>query len=365
MAVLVTGATGKLGQVLVHRLVAEGRDVRVLTRRPFRAADLFSADVAIHEWHPLSEPVPPEALTGVASIVHLMGAPFAGGRSRDRADLAIGSRVTTMQCLVEAIKGTGIRLVAASLALGGEGEGGEVPLTEADLSPPHAEGGMPWEALLAVTEAEDANFAVVRFGLLAAPGAAVTSLVRMARVGIVVDLEGRFIPAIDPADAAALLSGLIDRRDMTGLFLGVAPVPVRGEAVASALAEASFLPFSSRPLMLPALLTRRLLSRRVGLIAGLLTCGRPVRSLRLAEAGAQFTTPDPTDLLRRAIADTIAGSSGLRLRRAAMRKPPSMPAGNGALREVPAAEDKAPDRGSEAPNAPLPPDGPVGDTLTR
>ena len=41
--VLVAGGTGRLGTLVVERLVARGRQVRVLTRDPQRAAHLPSA----------------------------------------------------------------------------------------------------------------------------------------------------------------------------------------------------------------------------------------------------------------------------------------------------------------------------------
>ncbi|MBY5385309.1 NmrA family NAD(P)-binding protein [Rhizobium leguminosarum] len=45
--ILVTGATGRLGQLIVERLVAQNRTVRILTRRPEAARDLFGATVQI------------------------------------------------------------------------------------------------------------------------------------------------------------------------------------------------------------------------------------------------------------------------------------------------------------------------------
>ncbi|CDN52254.1 NmrA family NAD(P)-binding protein [Neorhizobium galegae] len=45
--ILVTGATGRLGQLIVERLVAQNRPVRILTRRPETARNLFGTTVQI------------------------------------------------------------------------------------------------------------------------------------------------------------------------------------------------------------------------------------------------------------------------------------------------------------------------------
>lgn len=45
--ILVTGATGRLGQLIVERLVAQNRPVRILTRRPETACNLFGSTVQI------------------------------------------------------------------------------------------------------------------------------------------------------------------------------------------------------------------------------------------------------------------------------------------------------------------------------
>lgn len=46
---LITGATGKLGRVLTPKLIAEGHRIRVLTRRPETARELYGDKVEISE----------------------------------------------------------------------------------------------------------------------------------------------------------------------------------------------------------------------------------------------------------------------------------------------------------------------------
>ena len=88
MTILITGATGLVGRALTLALLEQGTDVRVVTRRPHRVLEAFSAyssRVLAFEWHPRTEPFPPEALAGVERVIHLMGAPLQGIPKLDHA----------------------------------------------------------------------------------------------------------------------------------------------------------------------------------------------------------------------------------------------------------------------------------------
>lgn len=298
MTVLVTGATGSLGHTVVARLLAEGRRVAVLTRRPFRARALFADRVTLHEWHPLSEPVPPAALEGVTGIVHLMGEPLAGAPWQDRAEFVLASRLNAARRLAEALAGRGVRVVAVSLAVGGRDAGD--PITEAaprSAAPDAIERDvLAWEAEIMAVGDRVAN---VRLGLLAVPGAPLAQLVALAQMGAVPDLRGMLVPAIDVADAAAMLSGLLSRPDLTGVIFGVAPEPVKGEDLGRLLAKAARFP-------LPVQLPKAILRRRLGHINALIDGRRRIVPQRLTDLGAEFTVPDPLPSLERAVADLLA-----------------------------------------------------------
>ena len=341
MVVLVTGATGGLGRAVVARLLAEGRTVRILTRRPFLAAGLFARSVALHEWHPGSEPVPAEALDGVTGVVHLMGAPHAGGPARDRSALAVSSRVEATRRLVESLENHPVRLVVASVAMpppavkparssvpakelaavemlddsledvAGEdiaemdaaGQSRASPASRTSGSDGLA-GPLTWEAEALIAEASGSQVVIVRLGLLATPGAAVDALVGLARRGLSVAAPTTRIAVIDPEDAAAMLSGLLALPGLGGRVLGVAPQPVYGSALAEALARALALPKAGSMPRLPA--PRWLMARQLGLLAPMLQTTVQLVPQRLLAAGAGFMTPDPTALLQAAIARTIA-----------------------------------------------------------
>ena len=310
MTVLVTGATGDLGGRLVARLLAEGHSVRVLTRRPFMAHTHFGDKVAIHEWHPGVEPVPLEALDGIETVIHLMGAPLGGTQCTQAANRAGETRTKATARLAEGFGGRRWRLIAASVVVASDDAGAissdanQETVTALRLS------GRPPKPLLAKAmraaerEAEaagaaGASVAIVRLGLLLSPGGTLDRLVRLVVAGFKPNLGSSLIPVISPDDAAAMLAGLVSRPDIQGIIHGVAPEPLAGADLSALLAKVAQL-----PIRLPA--PRMLVQRRVGLLAPLLYNRSRIVPQRLMDIGAGFQHPDPRECTAVAIAAILA-----------------------------------------------------------
>ena len=295
MTVLVTGATGPVGRLLVMRLQAEGRSVRVLTRRPFRASALFSSVEAV-EWHPNVEAPPASVFEGVNAVIHLLGAPVAARPYPGATDRFAASRTAATARLAEGLAGRSWRLVLASVAPSSADAAGV--LTEA--SPAPAKPSEAWSAVLAAEAAGQAartagaSVAIVRLGCILSDEGIVARLAADAAQGFVASLHGARIPAIDPEDAAGLLAGLVDRADIEGVLHGVAPEPLPGEALTALLAALS-------PLPLPIPLGARALARRHGMAAPMLLGRARVVPQRLVEIGAAFMHPSPLPRAERLI----------------------------------------------------------------
>src|SRR3982751_6373498 len=73
MSTLVTGATGFIGRHLVPRLIEEGGNIRVLTRRPDKLPPEWSGRVEVISGSLLDPAVRREATLGVSNIFHLAG----------------------------------------------------------------------------------------------------------------------------------------------------------------------------------------------------------------------------------------------------------------------------------------------------
>ena len=66
MTILITGATGLIGRTLTRALLDQDQQVRIVTRRPHRVLEAFSAyssRILAFEWHPRTEPFPPRRWT--------------------------------------------------------------------------------------------------------------------------------------------------------------------------------------------------------------------------------------------------------------------------------------------------------------
>ena len=301
MSILVTGATGRLGQRIVARLLAEGHEVRILTRRPFRAEVLFGARVDALEWHPGCDAAPDAAMAGIESLIHLAGEPLAGPASVERRQRMHTSRVKAAGRLLAAIGSRQVRLVAVSVAVPSSATG-DVMTEATPRAAPRSDverNGLDWDAACSALTGHGASVVIVRLGLLLEPNATLAALARMSAFGVLPALAGAQIPVIDPEDAAAMLTGLAMRRDLTGPLFGVAPEPLLGEDLVAGLARFGHLPFK---LPLPA----GLAERRLGPLMALLQSRTRIVPQRLIDAGAGFLHPDPKASLTRALDEMVA-----------------------------------------------------------
>jgi NAD dependent epimerase/dehydratase family enzyme len=300
MQLIVTGATGTLGSLLVRHLLAEGHAVRVLTRRPFRAADTLPENVGIVEWHPTVAPPPMAAFRDVEAVVHLMGEPVANVEG-GRIDRYAGARVAATEHIIAGMSGGPWRLVVASVAPASRD--GDAVLTEAsprEAATMAASGEViRAEAAAQAARAAGASVAIVRLGLLLTPGGVLAALVRDAAAGLVPSLRLSRIPAIDPADAAAMLAGLAGRPEVEGPLNGVAPEPLQGGDLERMIAKAARLPFTLR-------VSPRAAAARYGAAAPLLLNRARVVPQRLVEMGALYTMPDPKPAAERIVTELIA-----------------------------------------------------------
>lgn len=307
MRVLVTGSTGPLGRQVVERLLSEGYDVTIVTRRPFAAQGAFAKhDVRLVEWHPLSDPLPPAALDEVEAVITMAGEPFVGaGTAAQQARLGT-SRITIAERLGAALLGRQIRVIGVSLLLPpSDGAADTVVTDRAPRSLPKTDlerDLMAADAACHAITSSGAGVAIVRLGVVLAPGPLLATLVGLAERGRVPRFDGAMIPAIAVEDAAALIAGLVGQADITGSLIGVAPEPLAGAALSAALAN-----LRRGPLALP--LGQRGLERHLGPITGLLYNRARVVPQRLLDAGAGFQHTDLEATFARCLS-TVAGELG-------------------------------------------------------
>ena len=105
MKVLVTGATGFVGNKVIKTLHKHGHQTGVLTRNVQKAEVRLPHYCQVHFWDPENRLLPEKALEGVQAVIHLAGENIADGRwTSDKKEHIQNSRLLSTQTLIQAIE---------------------------------------------------------------------------------------------------------------------------------------------------------------------------------------------------------------------------------------------------------------------
>jgi uncharacterized protein (TIGR01777 family) len=307
MTILITGATGLIGRALTQALLDQGQQVRIITRRPHRVLEAFSAyssRIVAFEWHPRTEPFPPEALDGVERMIHLMGEPLFGPATRLHRQRVAESRRTAARGLAEVLGRQKVHLIAAS-SVSVYGFGAGAPVTEG--SEVRRSKDKLAQAVMAAEEAvqqiadNGSTVTLVRLGMVVGAGGFHDTLRALHAAGFTwrappqEALNPTIIPAIDLDDAVALFAWLARARRVPGPVHAVAPEPLHSRDLKELLEEAA-------PRRLRVALPRLALRRQVGFLADVVHNRQQIVPQRLIEAGFEFQRPAPLDSVQALLA---------------------------------------------------------------
>lgn len=292
MKVLVTGATGFIGRRLVERLVRDGDEVIVLSRRGEAAKQALSLPVRAFGWDAMKGVPPAEALEGVEGVVHLAGEGVADKRwTESRKKEILESRTVGTRNLVKAVEGQRGKRVGAFVsasAIGIYGDRGDELLTE-QSSPGTgflADVCRAWEAEVKRLPGE-VRETRVRIGIvLGVEGGALKKMLPPFRLGIGGPLgSGRqYMSWIHVDDLVGLLCHALRAPAVRGPVNGTAPEPVTNREFSHRLGEAL-----GRPAVLPApAFALRLL---LGEMAEMLLGGSRVLPRAAETSGFSFAHP--------------------------------------------------------------------------
>ncbi len=298
--VLVTGATGFIGQSLTRALIERGDRPIVLARDISKAGWMFG---------PHAEAIDDlAAISGgrrIDAVVNLAGAPLLGGPwTRRRRARLLASRVETTEALVALMARLETRpeVLISGSAIGYYGFHDEPALTEADGS---GEGFAArlcrdWEAAAARAEGLGVRVCRLRIGLVFGRlGGALPRLALPVRFGLGAVLgHGRqWVSWIHERDLVGLILFAIDEPELRGAVNATAPAPVTNGAFTRALGRRLRRPVLFRVPARPA-------GALLGELATLFFAGQKVLPARAETAGFgfDFRTLDDAldDLLGRA-----------------------------------------------------------------
>ncbi|MEU7891641.1 TIGR01777 family oxidoreductase [Nonomuraea sp. NPDC049152] len=287
MAIIVTGASGLLGQALVGALTEEGEQVVRLVRRP-----PTSGDESL--WQPDKGLVDQAVLEGAEAVVHLAGAGLGEHRWSDayRREI-VDSRMSGTRTLVTALKGLN-RPPQLLLSASGAGFYGDTGDRVTDESGPRGEGFLAelcerWEAEARKAEQAGIRTAQLRTAItLSARGGALKQLLPVFRMGLGAPLgSGRQWWAwISLDDWIRAVLHILRNRGIEGPVNVAAPEPVTNKEFTTALGRAMKKP--TMPIAVPGFALRAGLGGLAD--EGLLIGQRAVPS-KLLDSGFRFLHP--------------------------------------------------------------------------
>ncbi|QJD60320.1 TIGR01777 family protein [Pseudomonas sp. gcc21] len=283
MHVLLTGGTGLVGRALCHRLLAQGHQVSVWSRRPEQVRALCGSEVRGVGRLEQLDAVPLDA------VINLAGAPIADRRwTPQRKAQLWSSRVSLTEHLVDwmgSLKNRPSVMISGS-AVGWYGDGGEAELTEDSAANRQYAHTLcdAWEAAARRASSHGIRVCVVRTGLVLAPGGGfLQRLLTPFSLGLGGPIgSGRqYMSWIHIEDEVGIILHLLHHPDCKGIYNATAPEPVTNKTFSRALGRTLH-----RPAFLPV--PGIALKAALGEMSVLLLTGQRVLPARITEAGYSF-----------------------------------------------------------------------------
>ncbi|NBD96167.1 MAG: TIGR01777 family protein [Gammaproteobacteria bacterium] len=296
MRVLLTGATGFIGQPLCRQLEEKGHELLVVSRDPEKAAEVLPASTSIKSSADEFEHEQPDAM------INLAGEPIAEGRwTSAKKRRIIESRVEATKGLVGLCERLEIppKVLVSASAMGWYGDQGSRKVTE-ETSPNEEfahEICARWEAEALKAEALNVRVAIARIGLvLDVGGGMLARTLSPFKLGVGGRLGNgkQYMPWIHRRDMVRALMFLLEHDELAGPFNASAPQPVTNAEFTRTLAAQL-----KRPALLPVPATA--LKLAFGEMSRLLLTGADMRPARLQEAGFEFEF----SRLEKALADIL------------------------------------------------------------
>jgi uncharacterized protein (TIGR01777 family) len=250
--VVITGAVGLIGGLLVPYLTARGHTVRRLTRQ---RSDPTRDDL---NWQPAEGRLDPSHFDGVDAVVHLAGEPIAGRWTRAKKARIRESRVVGTSLLARTLAARPEPPVLVSAS--GVGYYGHSEQTGLSEDAPSGRGFLAlvcreWEAATSPVSDAGGRVVVLRLGaVLSVQGGALAKLLPPARWGLTGPVGGgsQAMPWIGEDDLIAIIARALSDTCLSGPVNAVAPDRVTNRdfmtTLGRVLGRPSFLPLP-RPMV--------------------------------------------------------------------------------------------------------------------
>jgi len=304
MKVVVTGATGFVGQQVVQALVNRGDHVTALVRTPQRVPKpwLSNAQITTVAYTPKVAGDWYQAVDGADAVIHLAGEPLANGRwTASRKQEIYNSRVLGTQQLVQAIATAKERpkVLVSTSAIGYYGTSDTDTFVETNAAGSDflARVCQDWEAAAQAVTDLGLRLVILRFGIVLGHQGALAKLLPTFTLymGGPLGSGQQWFSWIHQQDLVRLILNAIEQPAMQGAYNATAPEPLRMAEFCRILGEVMHRPSW---LPVPAVALQLLL----GEAADVVLKGQRVLPERTLASGFEFQYPNATvaltDLLK-------------------------------------------------------------------
>ena len=254
MKVVITGATGFVGQVIVKQLLEAGDEVVVLTRNVAKAAISLGSECKYFQWDDTNSLPPIEAFNGVDGVINLMGESISKRWDEEQKKKIYNSRINGTRRLVEVLEQLTKKpkVFVSSSAIGIYGNHGPEELNENSALADDflAKVCKDWENEANKARNHGVRVVTIRTGIvLGRNGGALEKLLPIFKIGAggPVGSGNQFMSWIQIEDLAAMYVEALKNDSLKGPLNGTAPYPATNAEFSKVLGKVL-----RRPAVLPA-----------------------------------------------------------------------------------------------------------------
>ena len=242
MTVLITGATGLVGQELVNLLLQNGYTIHYLSTSKSKLVSQNNYKGFF--WNPKKSEIDTNALTGVEVIIHLAGANVAKKWTTAYKEEIIESRVLSTQLLYQTLQKNShqVKQIISASAVGIYPDSLTDIYHETDLDIDVSFLGnvvKQWENEVSQFEKLELIVSKIRIGIvLAKNGGALQEMAKPIKYGVGAAFGSgeQYQSWIHVQDLVAIFQFVMENR-LPGIYNGVAPYPVTNSELTKAIAK--------------------------------------------------------------------------------------------------------------------------------